>query len=257
MMDWMRLGSLFLIALFASVWDWQVATAGSMVHRSHLVVGDVIDGAGAVPANGAIRFQAYILGRSSEAITEQGIAVDRYSRPANLSAAGYAAGKLFLNAGNFASSWQPGDTLLIAIDEPIRGESARIQLKLGTAGTDRFSVLLRATTLDVNGDGVSNADDGVMILRRLNKAGTVTTGILLPQGVGNVQVVGAIDKAGTGFDVDGDGDADANDGVMILRRLNGAGTVITGIVLPTGVGGGGVGGRRSNAEVAGGIDGLK
>jgi len=112
-------------------------------------------------------------------------------------------------------------------------------------------------SLDVDGNGVSNANDGVMILRRLNGAGTVTTGIVLPQGITNASVVGAIDQGGTGFDVDGDGDADANDGVMILRRMNGAGTVTTGIVLPANVGGVGGFGERTNGEVNGAIDGLR
>jgi len=114
-----------------------------------------------------------------------------------------------------------------------------------------------AVSLDVDGSGVSDASDGVMILRKLNGGQTVITGIVLPAGASNASVVNAIVNAGAGFDVDGDGDADANDGVMILRRLNGGQTVITGVALPAGAGGAGVNGARTNAEIIGVIDGLK
>ncbi|NOX08807.1 MAG: hypothetical protein GXP22_04840 [Gammaproteobacteria bacterium] len=56
------------------------------------------------------------------------------------------------------------------------------------------------------------------------------------------------------LDVDGDGDGDANDGLIIQRRLTGASDVITGIVLPTNVGGSGVDGARSNTEILQVID---
>jgi len=130
----------------------------------------------------------------------------------------------------------------------------------GTAGGGLFvssSASLGSGMLDVDGSGVSDASDGVMILRKLNGGQTVVTGVVLPAGANNASVVNAIINAGTGFDVDGDGDADANDGVMILRRLNGGQTVITGIALPVSVGGTGVNGARTNAEIISAIDGLK
>jgi len=117
--------------------------------------------------------------------------------------------------------------------------------------------VVRAGLLDVDGNGVSDANDGVMILRRLNGAGTVTTGIVLPAGVSNQKVINNIDNAAASFDVDGNAKADANDGVMILRRLNGASTVSTGIALPAGVGGAGISGKRTDVELDGMIDGLK
>ena len=122
------------------------------------------------------------------------------------------------------------------------------------------------TTLDVDGDGDADANDGVLIQRRMTGAGTVTTGVSLPTGVGgsgtsgartNSEITSAIDSAGTSFDVDGDSDADANDGVMIQRRLTGAGTVTTGVSLPSGVGGSGTSGARNNTEVVQAVDLLK
>ncbi len=112
---------------------------------------------------------------------------------------------------------------------------------------DKVTITAGTISLDVDGDGDADANDGVMIQRRLTKAGTVTTGIVLPAGVDNAKVVAAIDAAGLAFDVDGDGDVDANDGVMIQRRLTKAGTVTTGIVLPAGV---------DNAKVIAAIDAL-
>ncbi|NOX08879.1 MAG: hypothetical protein GXP22_05220 [Gammaproteobacteria bacterium] len=59
------------------------------------------------------------------------------------------------------------------------------------------------------------------------------------------------------LDVDGDGDADANDGLMIQRRLTGAGSVTPGIVLPINVGGLGTNGARTDAEIVTLIDSMK
>ena len=120
-------------------------------------------------------------------------------------------------------------------------------------------------TLDVDGDGDGDANDGLMVQRRLNSAGTVDTGVVLPTGVGgsgtsgartNAEILSVIDDSGTAYDVDGDGDIDANDGLMIQRRLNSAGTVDTGVVLPTGVGGSGTSGARTNTEITTVIDAL-
>ena len=120
-------------------------------------------------------------------------------------------------------------------------------------------------TLDVDGDGDGDANDGLMVQRRLNSAGTVDTGVVLPTGVGgsgdsgartNAEILSVIDGSGTAYDVDGDGDVDANDGLMIQRRLNSAGTVDTGVVLPTGVGGAGISGARTNTEILTVIDTL-
>lgn len=234
-----------------------VVMAQPLIGISHTVFGDIRNSDGSIPLDGDIRFSAMISSRPSEWIDGYGQVHDAYARPAQVLASAYRSGVLFLNTGNFATPWQPGEELFISITNTANGERANVRVPLTNAGADRFSAVLRAASLDVDDNGFSDANDGVMILRRLNGAGTVTTGIVLPQGATNTSVVSAIDQAGVNFDVDGDGDADANDGVMILRRLNGAGTVTTGIVLPQGVGGAAAGGARSNAEITGVIDALK
>jgi len=78
-------------------------------------------------------------------------------------------------------------------------------------------IVVRVGMLDVDANGVSDANDGVMILRRLNGADTVTTGIVLTGGATNASVIANIDGAGVGFDVDGNAKSDANDGVMIVK----------------------------------------
>ena len=99
-----------------------------------------------------------------------------------------------------------------------------------------YPLFLQADTLflDVDGSGVVDANDGVLIVRRLNGGSTINTGIVLPKGKTNSSVVTAIDQAGMFFDVDGNGRVDATDGVLIVRRLNGGSTIDTGIVLPSG-----------------------
>jgi len=121
----------------------------------------------------------------------------------------------------------------------------------------QVTITILAASFDVDGSGLSDANDGVMILRKLSGAVTVTTGIVLPAGQTNTTVVNAITSAGNAFDVDGNGIADANDAVMVLRRLNGATTVSTGIALPTAVNGLGTGGARTDVELVGAIDALK
>lgn len=88
--------------------------------------------------------------------------------------------------------------------------------------------------LDVDKSGTTDATDGVLLLRRLNGASTIDTGVVLPTGQTNTTVIATITAAGTAFDVDSSGTVDATDGVLILRRLNGASTIDTGVVLPTG-----------------------
>ena len=88
--------------------------------------------------------------------------------------------------------------------------------------------------LDVDGNGVVNANDGVLILRRLNGGSTIDTGLTLPTSATNRSVVATIDQAGTKFDVDGNSRVDANDGVLISRCLNGNTNLLSDIVLPSG-----------------------
>ncbi|MBF0180931.1 MAG: hypothetical protein HQM03_12985 [Magnetococcales bacterium] len=103
-------------------------------------------------------------------------------------------------------------------------------------------------TLDVDKSGTSNATDGVLILRRLNGASTITTGVVLPSGQTNTTVKATIDGFALGLDVDKSGGVNATDGVLILRRLNGASTITTGVVLPSG---------QTNTTVRSTIDAIK
>ena len=132
------------------------------------------------------------------------------------------------------------------------------------SGTTNIKIFVNGS--DVDGDGDADANDGLMIQRRLTGAGTVTTGVVLPPNAGgtgtngaktDAEIISSMGNVGTGFDVDGDNDADANDGLMIQRRLTGAGTVTTGVVLPSNVGGSETNGAKTNAEVINGIDLLK
>ncbi|MBF0342226.1 MAG: hypothetical protein HQL95_14870 [Magnetococcales bacterium] len=101
--------------------------------------------------------------------------------------------------------------------------------------------------LDVDGNSKVDATDGVLILRRLSGASTIDTGVVLPSGQNNDSVISAINALGAALDIDGSGKVDATDGVLILRRLSGASTIDTGVVLPSG---------QNNDSVIGAIDGL-
>lgn len=89
--------------------------------------------------------------------------------------------------------------------------------------------------LDVDGSGVADSRDGLLILRRLNGASTIDTGLVLPDGASNAALVATIDQLGMDLDVDGSGVVNATDGVLVFRRLRGDAILNTGIVLPSGV----------------------
>ncbi|MBF0272424.1 MAG: DUF1566 domain-containing protein [Magnetococcales bacterium] len=124
-----------------------------------------------------------------------------------------------------------------------------------TKGLLRVSILLfvlcasvlHGATLDVDKSGSVDATDGVLILRRLNGASTIDTGVVLPSGQTNASVMQSIDGLGLTLDVDQGGQVDATDGVLILRRLNGASTIDTGVALSA---------QSSNATVMDTIDRL-
>lgn len=113
--------------------------------------------------------------------------------------------------------------------------------------TDSFSTFTLAqliASLDVDGDNDADANDGVMILRRLLGLPTVTTDIVLPEFVGgtgvngsrtNAEIVDVLRDYLYYFDFDGSSASDASDGVMALRYLLGLPTVTNDIVLPGGV----------------------
>ncbi|MEO5330687.1 MAG: dockerin type I domain-containing protein [Magnetococcus sp. YQC-5] len=91
-----------------------------------------------------------------------------------------------------------------------------------------------APPLDVDKNGAVDATDGVLILRKLNGASTIDTGVVLPTGQTNTTIMTTLNTLGTKLDVDQSGSVDATDGVLILRQLNGASTLDTGVVLPSG-----------------------
>ncbi|NOX09197.1 MAG: hypothetical protein GXP22_06890 [Gammaproteobacteria bacterium] len=149
-------------------------------------------------------------------------------------------------------------TFYVTANDGIRGSN--------NPTSSEVTVTIGSVSLDVDGDGDADANDGLMIQRRLTGAGSVASGVVLPTGVGGLgtngartdaEVVAVIDGYATGLDVDGDADADANDGLMLQRRLTGAGSVASGVVLPTGVGGLGTSGARTDAEVVAVIDAMK
>ncbi|MBF0271145.1 MAG: S8 family serine peptidase [Magnetococcales bacterium] len=105
-----------------------------------------------------------------------------------------------------------------------------------------------AGTLNVDKSAGTDASDGVLILRRLNGASSIDTGVVLPAGQDNASVKASIEGAGLKLDVDKSGVVDATDGVLILRRLNGGSTIDTGVVLPAG---------QTNDSVIATIDALK
>ncbi|MEO5330569.1 MAG: chitobiase/beta-hexosaminidase C-terminal domain-containing protein [Magnetococcus sp. YQC-5] len=101
--------------------------------------------------------------------------------------------------------------------------------------------------LDVDKSGSVDATDGVLLLRKLNGASTIDTGVILPNGQSNTTAVNTINLISTKLDVDQSGSLDATDGVLILRKLNGASTIDTGVVLPVG---------QNNGTVSTAIDAL-
>ncbi|MEO5333847.1 MAG: chitobiase/beta-hexosaminidase C-terminal domain-containing protein [Magnetococcus sp. YQC-5] len=106
-----------------------------------------------------------------------------------------------------------------------------------TSVTTTTTVLQAGQTspiLDVDQSGSVDATDGVLLLRKLNGASTIDTGVILPFGQNNSTVLNTIHAIGSKLDVDQSGTVDATDGVLILRKLNGASTIDTGVVLPFG-----------------------
>ncbi|MEO5334355.1 MAG: hypothetical protein H7839_20255 [Magnetococcus sp. YQC-5] len=91
-----------------------------------------------------------------------------------------------------------------------------------------------APVLDVDKNGSVDATDGVLLLRKLNGASTIDTGVALPNGQTNATILTNINAIAAKLDVDQSGSVDATDGVLILRKLNGASTIDTGVVLPSG-----------------------
>ncbi|MEO5333970.1 MAG: pre-peptidase C-terminal domain-containing protein [Magnetococcus sp. YQC-5] len=115
--------------------------------------------------------------------------------------------------------------------------------------TSNFTLTVESASavLDVDQSGTVDATDGVLLLRKLNGASTIDTGVVLPTGQTNSTVMTSINLIATKLDVDQSGSVDATDGVLILRKLNGASTIDTGVVLPIG---------QNNASVITAIDAI-
>jgi hypothetical protein len=77
---------------------------------------------------------------------------------------------------------------------------------------------------DVDEDGDTDANDGVMISRYLggSRDAAITNNITLPSGKTHSTITAAIVARIDAFNVDEDSDTDANDGVMISRYLGGS-----------------------------------
>ncbi|MEO5334109.1 MAG: hypothetical protein H7839_19020 [Magnetococcus sp. YQC-5] len=145
------------------------------------------------------------------------------------------------------------DTSNATVDLTINGvqSAARgVQVKLSGKTLSMTTSSTPASTaplLDVDKSGTVDATDGVLLLRKLNGASTIDTGVVLPTGQTNSTVMTNINAIATKLDVDQSGLVDATDGVLILRKLNGASTLDTGVVLPTG---------QNNASVMTAIDAI-
>ncbi|MBF0339609.1 MAG: hypothetical protein HQL95_01430 [Magnetococcales bacterium] len=85
---------------------------------------------------------------------------------------------------------------------------------------------------DVDKDDNLNATDGVLLLRTLSGAATITTGLTIAADQ-NDTIKARVTAAGTALDVDKNGTVNATDGVLILRYLSGAATITTGLSLTT------------------------
>ncbi|MEO5333424.1 MAG: tandem-95 repeat protein [Magnetococcus sp. YQC-5] len=103
-----------------------------------------------------------------------------------------------------------------------------------TTTTSVPTVIQTSPLLDVDQSGTVNATDGVLLLRKLNGASTIDTGVMVPTGQTNDTILATINAIASKLDVDHSGTVDATDGVLILRKLNGASTIDTGVMLPVG-----------------------
>ncbi|MEO5333944.1 MAG: hypothetical protein H7839_18170, partial [Magnetococcus sp. YQC-5] len=110
------------------------------------------------------------------------------------------------------------------------------------------TVVATSPVLDVDKSGAVDATDGVLVLRKLTGASTIDTGVVLPTGQTNSTVIHSINSIASKLDVDQSGTLDATDGVLILRKLTGASTIDTGVVLPVG---------QNNSTVSTAIDMIK
>ncbi|MBF0262117.1 MAG: hypothetical protein HQL97_09825 [Magnetococcales bacterium] len=102
--------------------------------------------------------------------------------------------------------------------------------------------------LDVDHSGIVDATDGLLIQRRMNGADIIDSDVRLPTGQNNRSVVERVDELCAYLDVDRSGQVDATDGLLVVRRLNGADILDSGLLLPV---------SQSNATVISNVDALK
>ncbi|MEO5334697.1 MAG: chitobiase/beta-hexosaminidase C-terminal domain-containing protein [Magnetococcus sp. YQC-5] len=140
--------------------------------------------------------------------------------------------------GQFTLMADSGKSTVDLFDSSGQSIKAGVTVKLSgktlTLTSTPGTVITTSMVLDVDKSGTVDATDGVLLLRKLNGASTIDTGVVLPIGQTNSTVMTSINAIGTKLDVDQSGTVDATDGVLILRKLNGASTIDTGVVLPTG-----------------------
>ncbi|MBF0341329.1 MAG: hypothetical protein HQL95_10270 [Magnetococcales bacterium] len=142
--------------------------------------------------------------------------------------------KLNATSGAFAALRSDG-TVVTWGNADSGGNSSGVADKLQSVAklAEVSAQLTKTLAMDIDRNGVVDATDGVLILRRLSGAPTIDTGISL--NVGNDLLVGRVDGLSkTLLDVDQSGAVDGTDGVLLLRLLSGAPTLDTGIILPQG-----------------------
>ena len=134
-----RKGFLILSALLLLVPAF--CATGAFAGTPHTIFGQVSDPSAAltVPADGDVAFTAYIQGREGEIMTETS------------AGAGYSAGQLFLNSGNFSTPWAAGEILVVTVNRKSNFHTATVQVALSNAGFDALpeAVLALPTVLSV------------------------------------------------------------------------------------------------------------
>ncbi|MEO5346683.1 MAG: DUF1566 domain-containing protein [Magnetococcus sp. YQC-9] len=147
-------------------------------------------------------------------------------------------------------SWEINDPSIInpsgAINRPFSGMgnakvSLTATLKVGNMlDQKKFDLIVPEFTnkelsvLDVDRNNTVNATDGLLISRYIEGNAVIDSDIKLSGVQNNSSVVSNIKQIKNLLDVDKNGVVNSIDGVLILRRLNGASIIDTGLVLPPG-----------------------
>lgn len=86
----------------------------------HTVCGKIFNRDGAIPANGAIAFKAYIANRPAEVLTEKS------------PGCAYQSGWFQIGIGNFSTSWSEGEILKIEISPVAGGKTIILEQELNS-----------------------------------------------------------------------------------------------------------------------------